>query len=310
MLNSEQEAKLFNLLNGFLGRGILLKKGEALFNDPFSNHYKPKLAVNLRTQAWHSWIVTKERGKTIYGLLKKLNASQEVLSELNKILPQKTNNFCYKNEKSKKFLKLPDEYKPLYKKNHDIEYKHALRYALSRGLTKYDIIKYNIGYCIDGKYKNRLILPSYDENFNLNFFTSRLFFKGKLSYLNCEADKNAIIGYESFISWKFPIVICEGAFDAIAIKRNSIPLYGYTLGDGLLYKILNNNVRDVYLALDSDAKQSIINITEKMLNENINVYLVNMPKKDPSTLGFKNMMKLISKSTLMDFSKLMKLKMT
>jgi hypothetical protein len=38
-----------------------------------------------------------------------------------------------------------------------------------------------------------------------------------------------IIGFELFINWNVPIILCEGVFDAIAIKRNAIPLLGKTI---------------------------------------------------------------------------------
>jgi hypothetical protein len=43
--------------------------------------------------------------------------------------------------------------------------------------------------------------------------------------MHLSSDKN-IIGFENMINWNVPIVLCEGAFDAIAIKRNAIPLFG------------------------------------------------------------------------------------
>ena len=37
-----------------------------------------------------------------------------------------------------------------------------------RGLSAHDIIKYNIGYCEDGEYTKKIIIPSYDLNGKLN----------------------------------------------------------------------------------------------------------------------------------------------
>ena len=42
-----------------------------------------------------------------------------------------------------------------------------------------------------------------------------------------------IIGFNLFINWNEPIVIVEGAFDAIAVKRNAIPLFGKVILDKL-----------------------------------------------------------------------------
>ena len=43
-----------------------------------------------------------------------------------------------------------------------------------------DILKHNIGYCDEGKYSNRIIIPSYDSDGQLNFFVGRDFYKSKL----------------------------------------------------------------------------------------------------------------------------------
>ena len=39
------------------------------------------------------------------------------------------------------------------------------------------LTKYNLGYCEYGNYKNMIIIPSYDENGKLNYFTGRSFEK-------------------------------------------------------------------------------------------------------------------------------------
>ncbi len=46
-----------------------------------------------------------------------------------------------------------------------------------------DIIKYNIGFCNEGPYGGRVIIPSYDDNGKLNYFIARDY-KGYL--LNCQ----------------------------------------------------------------------------------------------------------------------------
>ena len=55
--------------------------------------------------------------------------------------------------------------------------KRAFTYLKSRNISKDDIEKYNIGYCDFGKYKNMVIIPSYDKDGILNYFSSRSFDK-------------------------------------------------------------------------------------------------------------------------------------
>ena len=67
-----------------------------------------------------------------------------------------------------KEVKLPDDYKPMWIKSNSPTYRHCLKYLKSRGVSQDDMIKYSIGYCEDGLYSNRVIIPSYDEEGKLN----------------------------------------------------------------------------------------------------------------------------------------------
>ena len=64
----------------------------------------------------------------------------------------------------------------------DVEWFDKLSDANKKNLSidDSDILKYNIGYCDDGLYSNRIIIPSYDSDGQLNFFVGRAFFNSKL----------------------------------------------------------------------------------------------------------------------------------
>ena len=57
-----------------------------------------------------------------------------------------------------------------------------------------------------------------------------------VKYRNPETSRD-IVPFELFINWELPLVLCEGPFDAIAIKRNAIPLLGKNIQSNL--KVLN-----------------------------------------------------------------------
>ena len=46
-----------------------------------------------------------------------------------------------------------------------------------------------------------------------------------------------------FINWSSPLVLCEGPFDAIAIKRNAIPLLGNNIQSKLMKKIVTSTIQ-------------------------------------------------------------------
>ena len=288
----EIKQRLLSILNSLIqSNGTDGGKNELLYYCPFCNHHKQKLQINVMTQQWHCW-VCDAKGKSIFSLAKKLKASKSIFEELSQIF-KNSKKYTFGNEEKSKIVVLPDEFLTLQGKNESLSFNHARMYLKKRNITEEDIIRYNIGYCTDGVYGGRIIVPSYDENGILNYFIARSFYNTYLKYKNPPAPKDTVI-FELYINWKMPIVLCEGVFDAIAIKRNAIPLLGKTIQDRLLKKMINNNVPEVIIALDSDAQDTMLNVCNKLLKQGLNVSRVLLEKGDPSSLGFNTMLKELS----------------
>jgi DNA primase len=304
---------LLGLVQSVLGKGNATSKGNYAFHCPLCNHRKPKLEINLvptskNENPWHCW-ACDAKGKTISSLFKAVKVEGNKYSELNSILGTTT-----KIDQSDFNLnvELPKEYKPLYNiSKTDIIARHALSYVKKRGITPVDILKYQIGYCETGRYANKIIIPNYDSRGKLNYFIARSFEKDPAKKFDAvSADKNSIIGFENLINWDLPVILCEGAFDAIAIKRNAIPLYGKTLSKQLTKKLLTNNIKDIYLALDNDALKSTTKIAEELLNSGKKLYVIQLDGKDPSDMGFEHFTHLIQTSQEFTFSDLFSLKLS
>ena len=300
--------KIVNLLNRVLGdSGVKLKKqNEFMYWSPFITHHKRKLQVNIQTQKWHCW-VSNTGGRNLFQLFKRVNASREQFKELVELVGEPKYSRVKKQDK-KDLVRLPDEYKPLWNGGDGIVKRHALTYMYKRGFTDDDILKHNIGYCDEGKYSNRIIIPSYDSNGGLNFFVGRDFYKSKLKYLNSFTSKD-VIGFDLFINWDEPIILCEGVFDAMSFKRNAIPLFGKTMSKRLHKKILKQKVKKVFLALDDDAKLDAMKISEKLMNEGIDVRKIDLKNGDPNDIGFKKLTKMLGETEETNFLDLMKYKL-
>ena len=287
----EKKKLLLSLINSALPKdGIEAKGPELIFYCPFCNHYKRKLQVNVDTQQWHCW-VCDAKGRSLFVLLKKLKVSNRVLGELSQIY--ETHHGTYASERHSTIGNLPKEFQSLIKRDEKISsivYAHAREYLRKRNVDEDDIIRYNIGYCVDGEYGGRIVVTSYDSNANLNYYVGRSFYPGKLKYKNPPVSKDIVV-FELYINWKMPIVLCEGVFDAIAIKRNAIPLLGKTVSDSLLSKIIINKVPSVILALDMDASDTALKISQKLMQYGITVSKVTLKDKDPSEVGYRNMLK-------------------
>ena len=284
---------LVNLVNSVLGIGKKTARGNQAYSCPFCHHHKPKLEINFTENKkgfnpWHCWVCGK-KGKTIKVLFNQVKTSPDKFLELSKLV--KTEDAVEETISSTQ-VELPKEYKPILN-SMDIMAKRAFAYLRSRDVTKDDIEKYNIGYCDFGRYKNMVIIPSYDKDGVLNYFSSRSFDKNAyIKYRNPECSRN-IIPFELFINWDSPLVLCEGPFDAMAIKRNAIPLFGKNLQSKLLKKIAISKVNKIYIALDTDAIKQALKHCEYLINQGKEVYLVELEGKDPSEMGFESFTNLI-----------------
>ena len=282
-----------------------MKNGEHAFHCPFCNHHKKKLQVNCETQKWHCWVCNKG-GHKIGILLRKINAPKQIISEVLKILGDYRGISKDKEEKTEYNVSLPQCYKPLWKKSDDPLYKNAIHYLRQRNIGSVDILRYSIGYCSSNGYSNRIIIPSYDKDGKLNYFIARdMFPNSKFKYKNPPMSKD-MIGFEMYINWNEPIVLCEGVFDAIAIRNNAIPLLGKFLSKTLLKKLAEKQPKKIYVALDTDAKKDALKLVKFLMDSGIETYLLEMTGKDPSELGFKKFWKIVEETKLSKFSDIVK----
>ena len=188
--------------------------------------------------------------------------------------------------------------------SNSFKYKHALNYLLKRGLRPEDIVKYNIGYCETGEYEDKIIIPSYDSDGKLNFFVGRSFYQSKYKHKNPKVSKD-IVGFDLLVNWDIPLVLCEGAFDAIAIRRNVIPLFGKSIQSKLEQKIIGNSVKKLYIVLDSDAISNAIGLSKKFMSYGIETHLVDLGDEDPSEMGYERINQKIYDTPQLDLKKLM-----
>ena len=296
---------LLGSIENILGKGQKKSRDNYAFHCPFCNHRKPKLEINFLTNEknenpWECW-VCQTRGRSIRSLLRQLKTAPQLAKEILKYLPKGAQTNYYNNT----VVELPKEFKLLYSAEaNSFAANQVKKYLYERGLNNNDFVKYGIGYCTSGDYGGRVVIPSYSESNLLNFFVARSYDGSYFKYKNPEASKD-IVFFENLINWNQPIILCEGVFDAIAIKRNAIPILGKSIPTSLYKKIITNKVKDIYIALDTDAKDRALQIGEKFLNQGKRVFIVNLEDKDPSEMGFKAFTEHIQTAQELDISSLM-----
>ena len=177
---------------------------------------------------------------------------------------------------------LPKEFIPFMSASEGLKsthyYKQAKNYLNSRNISDEIIEKFNIGFCYQGEYVNRIIIPSYDENKKLNYFVGRSYeTKPYIKYKNPEAEKEIIIWNEHLIDWDKPIYIVEGPFDCLFVP-NSIPLLGKKMGDKL-FDHLYEKAKEIVILLDGDAYDSAVKLYHKLNGGRLwgNVWVIKLP---------------------------------
>lgn len=141
------------------------------------------------------------------------------------------------------------------------EHLRAYNYLVTdRKIDREMILKYHLGFCISGKYVNRIIIPSYDEFGFVNYFVSRSYDpkEKKRKYMNPSIDKNKFIFNVGMINWSSCVYIVEGVFDMFSVP-NAIPLLGKTLSTPLFLK-LKELKPEIIILLDPDAYKNSIEL--------------------------------------------------
>jgi len=299
-----------SLLEIYLGKGKKLAKGDYAYYCPVCQHKNQKLMVNVISGAYNCFTCHPQtKGKTPVSLLKKIGAPTEAILEMKGYFVNDSTKI--EVEKENIPIIIPKEYISLGDiTDTSLEKRQALAYLKRRMVTSSDILKYNIGYCKTGRYRNKVVVPSYDSRGRLNYFVARSFEKEPLQKIDSPScNKSEMTGFEYYINWNVPVILCEGVFDAIAIKRNAIPLFGKTISKALMIKLLQPQVKTIYLALDDDAIMESIDHAQKLIDYGKEVYLIRLQGKDPSEIGFEGMIQYLHNAQPVTASSLLMLKM-
>ena len=165
-------------------------------------------------------------------------------------------------------------------------YRKVEQYVKDRGITKEDIIRYNLGYCDSGIYSNRIIIPSYDRDNRLNYFMHALYLMRKSLNIKIrqyqkmlQSSKTKLIGKNRLHLLKVYLMIsCK--------KRNAIPLLGKFIPKTLMDSIYKNGVKEIKIILDKDVQDQALYYVSYFMNNGITVTNILPTEKDAGDMGF------------------------
>lgn len=247
---------------------------------------KKKLSIRTTDDANHCW-TCGWKSRTLLALLRK-HGSQEQFDLYRKSLGLKATSLVV--EEKKQTLELPKDFKLLALADEsDPDVKAAWRYVYHRGLTDRDVWYYKFGVSDEVRWKRRIIVPSFDDQGELNYFVARSIDKDrKPKYDNPDVDKNPVVFNEINLDWSKRIVLVEGVFDMFKCPTNTAPLLGSDLDERheIFNRILLHGT-PVALALDGDMwEKKTPRIAKKLAEYNVDVVVVDVrPWGDPGSMS-------------------------
>ena len=276
-----EEQKL-SILKAVLGR-YRTTGSEYLFTCPFCKHHKPKFSVNLNRGAkcwvcdWKSPDVRRvirrvgsfdqlQEWDAITGRVS-LSAFDELFGDYEDVVVEET-------------IKLPDSFISLANRNVSLSSLAARQYLKSRGLTEKDLVNWKIGFCTSGEYANRVIIPSFNMNGEVNYFIARAYNDDWMRYKNPPVSRDIVFN-ELFLDWDSDLTIVEGAFDAIVAGPNAVPILGSTLNErSKLFQAIVRHDTPIYIALDPDAEKKSNKLISALLKYDVELYKVDISGYD------------------------------
>ncbi len=267
------------------------KGSELLFSCPACGHHKRKFSVNLDKNVFKCW-VCDYHGRNIRRVIRRFGSYTQLQrwdqitdrSDLSRFADLFSEEVVGQIDDK---VELPPEFVSLANKNLPLSANRALRYLQERGVSRADIQRWKIGFCYDGEYGGRIIIPSFGATGYPNYFIARSYVGHRMKYKNPRSSKNVVFN-DLFTNWNNDLTIVEGVFDAL-VAGNAVPILGSTLrkGSDLLRKIVRNDT-PIYVALDPDAAAKERRIIKMLLEYDIELYKIDvsgyedvgsMPKK-------------------------------
>ena len=268
---------------------------------------KKKLAIKIDSGILHCW-KCGYRARSIYGLLKryKPHQAEEFIKTFNAAsLISDAEEAAF--EAQQEAIELPRGFQLLaeYYDEPEAPYyiRQAVKYLKQRGITYRDFWYFKLGItALDLNYKNRILIPSHDQDGNLNFFTSRTHRPSvKPKYFNPRFHRETVIINYINIDWTDELTIVEGPFDLFKVNDNATCLLGKELTkEYALFQKIATNKTPVLLCLDNDAKRASLEVAKLLNSYSVSVRILELPLdiKDPGEISREQFLKLREENTV------------
>ena len=256
-------------------------------NPKCGSHGKPskkKLVIRIDNDRFHCW-VCDIKGRSLTSLLRKHFVSH--LQEYQERFAVKRSKVEESSDQPEIAVSVPRGFSLLATciRSKDPDIKDTIRYAHSRGLTTRDFWYFKLGTCSRGRYRRRVIIPSFDAEGELNYLVARAIDDDtQMKYINAKVPKKDVIFNEINIVWNKELTLVEGPFDLFKCDANATCLLGshFTEEYRLCQEIIRNST-PVLLAMDADAKDKEHKYAKLLTSYGITVRI--LPQGEHSDVG-------------------------
>lgn len=274
-------------------------------NCPFHIENNPSWGINKITGVYHCFTCGASGNLiTLICKLKKISAKQSINYLYQKIGIKQDIIINVKNIKSKikklnqpikknQSLKIPVTSKAILYPETIRDFYYGFLYFEGRNINKETLVKYDISFCRKGFYKNRAIIPIYDENNNRISFEARDITgmaEKKVLYPKGVSIKQTLFNL-NIAKQQNEVIIVEGIMDTLYLTQrgfNVVSIYGVELSEKQ-EMFLSKYFSKIYLALDCDknkAGQKATKKIKKRLLKHSEIRIINLPiGKDPDEIS-------------------------
>lgn len=239
----------------------------------YGKESKKKLILRIDNEFFHCWICGL-RGKGLAYFFSRYKPNHSALAK--QLFEKRVSEV---EEDAVPAVELPEGFTLLASltKYSDPDLKACRNYLLRRGLREKDLWYFKFGGTKKGRYRRRVIIPSFDDEGHLNYFTARSIDPDATrKYINPKIKRSEIIFNEINIDWNEPITLVEGPFDLVKANQNATCLLGSTLSQRhVLFQQIVKNKTEVILALDHDAHKKTHKIASDLSKFGIDVKILN-----------------------------------
>jgi hypothetical protein len=246
-------------IESVFGKGILGPKGDFDVRCPFCKHLrqgKLKLSININNDINHCW-VCGFKSRNLLFLLKKFGNKEQISTYKLKFLPKGAIVIeTYDENEHPLEITLPENYQLVVQYTGSNKTKSSAKeFLVKRKLDIADIWMFKIGLSDEKRWKNRIIIPSFDTNGKLNCFVSRNIYDDdfRRKWDIPRVHKSEVIFNELNINWNKRLYVCENPLDMMKFGSNCTTILGSDLSEtSLLFSKILENDTEVILALDKD----------------------------------------------------------